>query len=139
MAKNYLIVDNTLYHHGVDSILCHCLTHDEAEVVINDYHGGACGGHLSGLSTTQKILRVGYFWPSIFKYCVNVVKKCHPCRCLHAICARILPCYIQLSPPVPSPSGVLTSWIATHLWLRGIIILCWLLTISKNGRGYAHD
>ena len=24
--------------------------------------------------------------------------------CLHAICARILPCYIRLSPPIPSPS-----------------------------------
>ena len=51
MSKNYLIVDNTLYHHGVDSILRHCLTHDEAEVVLNDFHGGACGGHLSRLST----------------------------------------------------------------------------------------
>ena len=57
VSKNYLIVDNTLYHHGVDSILQRCLTHDEAEVVLNDCHGGACGGHLSGLSTTQKILR----------------------------------------------------------------------------------
>ena len=80
VSKNYLIVDNTLYHRGVDSILRHCLTHDEAEVVLNDFHGGACGGHLSGISTAQKILRVGYFWPSIFKDCVNVVKKCHTCQ-----------------------------------------------------------
>ena len=73
-------MDDTLYHHGVDSILHHCLTHDEAEVVLNYFHGGVCGGHLSGISTAQKILRVGYFLPSIFKYCVNAVKKCHPCQ-----------------------------------------------------------
>ena len=79
VEKNYLIVDNTLYCHGVDSILQHCLTHEEAKVVLNDFHGGACGGHLSGISTTQKILRVGYFFPLIFKDCVNAVKKCHPC------------------------------------------------------------
>ena len=72
------IVDNTLYRRGVDSILRHCLTHEEAEVVLNDCHGGACGGHLSGISTAQKILRVGYFWPSIFKDCVAAVKMCHP-------------------------------------------------------------
>ena len=54
-------MDNTLYLHGVDFILRHCLTHDEDEVVLNDFHGGACGGHLSGLSKTQKILREGYF------------------------------------------------------------------------------
>ena len=49
--KNYLIVDITLYRRGVDSILRCCLTLDEAEVVLNDCNEGACGGHLSGLST----------------------------------------------------------------------------------------
>ena len=77
--KNYLIVDNTLYHCGVGSILYHFLTHDEAEVLLNNFHRGACGVHLSGLATAQKILRARYFLPSIFKYCVNAVKKCHPC------------------------------------------------------------
>ena len=71
MSKNYLIVENTLYHRGVDSIVHRCLTHEEAEVVLNDCHRGGCGGHLSGLSTAQKILRAGYFWPSIFKNCVD--------------------------------------------------------------------
>ena len=80
VSKNHLIVDNILYRRGVDSILCRCLTHDEAEVVLNHCHGGACGGHLSGLSTAQKILRASYFWLSIFKDCVNAVKKCHPCQ-----------------------------------------------------------
>ena len=78
VAKNYLIVDNTLYRREVDSILRCFLTHDEDEVVLNDCHKGACGGHLSGLSTSQNILRVGYFWKSIFKDFVNAVKRCHP-------------------------------------------------------------
>ena len=64
----------------MDSILHHFLTHDEAEVILNDCHGGACGGYLSRISTAQKILRAGYFWPSIFKDYVNAVKKCHPCQ-----------------------------------------------------------
>ena len=73
-------MDNTLYRCGVDSILRCCLTNDEVEVVLNDCHRGACGGHLSGLSIAQKILRAGYFWPSIFKDCVDAVKRCHPCQ-----------------------------------------------------------
>jgi hypothetical protein len=47
---------------------------------LNDYHTRACGGHLYGLETTQKIIHVGYFWPSLIKYYVEVVKKCHPCH-----------------------------------------------------------
>ena len=46
--------------------------------MLNNYHSGACGGHLSRLSTAQNILRAGYFWPLIFKDCVYAVNKCHP-------------------------------------------------------------
>ena len=86
VSKNYLIVDNTLYRRGVDSILRRCLTHEEAEVVLNDCHGGACGGHLSGISTSQNILREGYFWSSIFKHCVEWSRGATLARCSHVIC-----------------------------------------------------
>ena len=79
LAKIYLIIGDTLYRHGVDSILRCCLTLEEVEVVMNDCHSGACGGHLSGLATTQNILRAGYFWPSIFKDCMEAIKRCHLC------------------------------------------------------------
>jgi hypothetical protein len=70
---------HTLYHQGVDNMFCCCLTLEEVESILNDCHSGVCGGHLSGLATTQMILQAGYFWLSIFKDCVEVVKKCHPC------------------------------------------------------------
>ena len=60
-AKNYLIIGDTLYRLGVGCILRWCLTLDEAKTVLNDFHNGACGGHLSRIATTQKILRVGYY------------------------------------------------------------------------------
>jgi hypothetical protein len=55
-AKNYLILDDTLYRRGVDYILPQCLTHEEEVIVLNDFHIGACGAHFSGLATTQNIL-----------------------------------------------------------------------------------
>jgi hypothetical protein len=55
-AKKYLIMDDTLYRRGIYNILCCFLNHEEYEVVLNDYHSGACGGHLSGLEIAQKIL-----------------------------------------------------------------------------------
>ena len=78
-AKDYLIVVDTLYHHGFVTILRRCLTHEEAEKVLNDSHVGACGGHLSGYGTAQKILYAGYFWPTIFRDCILAVKICHAC------------------------------------------------------------
>jgi hypothetical protein len=73
-APCYLLIGDVLYQRGVDTILCCCLTLDEAERVLNDFHSGACGGHLSGMSTTQKVVRDGYFWPTLFHDCIHVVK-----------------------------------------------------------------
>ena len=47
---------------------------------LNAYHSGARGGHLSGLATTQKIMRAGYFWPSLFSDCIEAVKHCSNCQ-----------------------------------------------------------
>ena len=60
LVKIYVIIGDNLYSHEVDSILRCFLTLEEAKVVLNDCHSGACGGHLSGLTTTQKILHAGY-------------------------------------------------------------------------------
>ena len=75
--------------------------------MLNDFHGGACGGHLFGLSTAQKILRVGYFWPSIFKDCVNVVKKCHP--------YQVFTCNMHSHPTPLHP--IITTSPFTKWWL----------------------
>jgi hypothetical protein len=79
-AKNYLILNYTLYRRGVDYILRRCLTHEEEVIILNDFHTGACGSHFSGLEIAQKILREGYFWPTLIKDCIESVKKCHPCQ-----------------------------------------------------------
>jgi hypothetical protein len=47
---------------------------------LNDYHSRACGGHMFGYDTAENILRVGYFWPFLFKDCITFVKKCHACQ-----------------------------------------------------------
>jgi hypothetical protein len=79
-AKNYLILDDTLYRKGVDYVLCRCLTHEEVVIMLNDCHTEACGGHFYGLETTQKILQAGYLWLTLIKDCIESVKKCHPCQ-----------------------------------------------------------
>ena len=35
---------------------------------------------MSRYATAQKILRAGYFWPSLFKDCIYAVRKCHNCQ-----------------------------------------------------------
>jgi hypothetical protein len=79
-AKDYMIVGDTLYRRGVDTVLRRCLTHEEAEKALNECHSGTCGGHQSGYATAQRILRAGYFWPTMFKDCITAVRSCHACQ-----------------------------------------------------------
>lgn len=60
-SRKYVIIGDTLYNRGIGCVLRRCLTHEEAEKVLNDYHSGACSGHLSGLATTQNILCAGFY------------------------------------------------------------------------------
>jgi hypothetical protein len=79
-AKNYLIINDTLYQRGVDCILHQCLTHEEAIFVLNDCHTRDFGDHLSRLVIDQNILRAGYFWLTLIKDCIKSVKNCHLCQ-----------------------------------------------------------
>lgn len=75
-AKNYLIIGDTLYRRGIDTILRRCLTHEEVKKALNECHSGACGGNLFGYATKQRILHASYFWPTIFKDCIISIKIC---------------------------------------------------------------
>jgi len=49
-----MIIGDTLYRRGVDTVLRRCLTHEEDKKILNDCHLGACGGHQSGYGTVHK-------------------------------------------------------------------------------------
>ena len=57
--KYYHIVNDTLYHRGIDAILRCCLMHEEAEIVLNDSHSRACNGNIFSMDN-KKILHTGY-------------------------------------------------------------------------------
>jgi hypothetical protein len=42
-----------------------------------EFHEGDCGGHLNWNTTTNKILRVGFYWPNLFAYFHKKVTSCH--------------------------------------------------------------
>jgi hypothetical protein len=79
-ARQYIILGDTLYRRGIDSVFRRCLTFDKAEKALNDCHSGDCGGHMSRYAIAQKILHEGYFWPSLFNDCIIAIQKYHACQ-----------------------------------------------------------
>ena len=60
--------------------MLNCLLEVEAEKVIEEFHKGDCGGHHYWKATTNKILRAGYYWPTMFKDIYKRIVACHECQ-----------------------------------------------------------
>eukprot|EP01018_Ginkgo_biloba_P025647 Gb_33250 [translate_table: standard] len=66
-ASRYTILSNTLYRRGYDGTLLKCLNSEEANLAIKEVHEGICGAHTSGMVLAKKLLRTGYYWPTMEK------------------------------------------------------------------------
>ena len=76
----YCIVDHILYWKDLVGFLLIYLDLDEAKQTMIDFHDSLCGGHHSWRTKTYKILRVGYFWPSVFTDVCVKIKACDKCQ-----------------------------------------------------------
>ena len=65
-ALNHCILDNALYWKDPGGVLLKYLVESEAKEVMNDFHKGDCGRHLFWKTTTNKILRVGFYCRDCF-------------------------------------------------------------------------
>eukprot|EP00253_Pinus_taeda_P011829 PITA_11829 len=79
-AAKFCILDSALFWKDPGGMLLNCLVEDEAQRVVEDFHRGDCGGYLFWKTTANNILRVGYYWPSLFSDVYKVVKNCHECQ-----------------------------------------------------------
>ena len=83
MAKQafyYSIVGGQLYRRGLSQPLFKCLSPDRAIHVLEEVHDGSCGHDPRGKALVLKILRSGYYWPTMIKDVVEFIKKCLKCQ-----------------------------------------------------------
>ena len=72
----YQIIDGILFRKNYDGVLLRCLEKEDTKKVITELHDGPVGGPFFGDTTTHKILRVRYYWPTFFKDAHAHVRKC---------------------------------------------------------------
>lgn len=66
-ASRYTIIVDTLYRKGFDGTLLWCVDENEAQLSLKEVHDGICGVHQSGPPLLKKLLRTGYYWPTMEK------------------------------------------------------------------------
>eukprot|EP00253_Pinus_taeda_P012041 PITA_12041 len=75
-AAKYCINENLLYWRDPSGVLLRCLDKEQSIEFLQQFHSNMCGGHHYWKTTAHKILRVVYYWPSLFSDVFSFVKTC---------------------------------------------------------------
>ena len=79
-AARYVLIDEVLYKRGFSQPYLRYLTPDEANYVLREIHERACGNHSGARSLIHKVVRAGYYWPTVQADAKAYVKVCDQCQ-----------------------------------------------------------
>ena len=57
-----------------------CVDEEEAKYILEEIHEGVCRDHASPKSLVSKVIRTGYFWPTMQVDARGLVKKYDKCQ-----------------------------------------------------------
>jgi hypothetical protein len=75
-SSSSLLINDILFRKKFDGFFLRCLEKEESERVLAKLHAGKAGGHFGGDTIAHKVLRAGYYWPTLFKYSHMLSRKC---------------------------------------------------------------
>ena len=78
----------SLYKRGFFTPILKCISGKDTEYVLREVHEGICGNHIGARALAGKVLRQGYYWPTILKDATDLVRKCRICQ-EHAKISRL--------------------------------------------------
>ncbi|GKD55610.1 reverse transcriptase domain-containing protein [Tanacetum coccineum] len=81
--SQYVIEDGVLFKKSYLSPMLRCVGPLQANYIIREVHEGACGMHAGARFVVAKIMRQGYYWPTMHGDTKEVVDKCDSCQ-VHA-------------------------------------------------------
>nr|XP_025622853.1 uncharacterized protein LOC112715283 [Arachis hypogaea] len=79
-AAKYVVIQGQLIKKGLNQPLLKCLHPDQMDYVLREVHEGCCGHHIGGKALARKLIRAGYYWPSMMADSKEFVKKCVKCQ-----------------------------------------------------------
>ncbi|XP_012840476.1 PREDICTED: protein NYNRIN-like [Erythranthe guttata] len=79
-SRGFCLDRGLLYKRGFTRPHLKCLSRAEGVRAIREVHEGCCGDHAGGRMLAMRLLRAGYFWPTMRKDSIQFVKACDKCQ-----------------------------------------------------------
>ena len=64
-AARFILIKDVLYKRGFSRSYLRCLGAEEVDYIMKEVHEGVCGNHLGPRSLVHKLVRAGYYWPTM--------------------------------------------------------------------------
>ncbi|XP_025685479.1 uncharacterized protein [Arachis hypogaea] len=74
-AAKYATIQGQLLRKGLSQPLLKCLHPDQTDYVLREVHEGCCGHYIGGKALERKLIRAGYYWPSMMDDSKEFVKR----------------------------------------------------------------
>ena len=78
MVSQYILMNDQLYKRSFSLSLLKCLRPTDADYALREVHEGICRNHFGGKFLAYKVLRQGYYWPTMKKNTAELVRRCEP-------------------------------------------------------------
>ncbi|XP_057950823.1 uncharacterized protein LOC131145624 [Malania oleifera] len=75
-AARYTLMGWELYRRSLTLPYLRCLSNEEGEYILREIHEGVCRNHLANRALVHKAMRQGFYWPTMKKDAVELVKRC---------------------------------------------------------------
>ncbi|XP_071712547.1 uncharacterized protein [Rutidosis leptorrhynchoides] len=87
-APSYKMMNGALYRRSFLTPWLRCIGPKQATVIIQEMHEGICGLHAGPRSVVAKIMRLGYYWPTMHHDVTMVLQACESCQ-IHSNVLRL--------------------------------------------------
>ena len=79
-AARFVLIKDVLYKRGFSRPYLRCLGNEEADYVMREVHKGIYGNHSGSRSLVHKLVRAGYYWPTMQADAKAYVRACGKCQ-----------------------------------------------------------
>jgi hypothetical protein len=79
-VKAYHVIGEELFKTSVTGPHLRCLSKDEGSELLAQTHSSICEGHIGARALVTKVLRQGFYWPSITDDASKLVTTCQACQ-----------------------------------------------------------
>ena len=79
-SARFIVHRGTLDKRGFSTPILKCVGKEGANYILREVHEGICGNHIGARTLARKALRQGYYWPTMLKDTIELVRKCKACQ-----------------------------------------------------------